>query len=123
MKTVKQKGEYDCGVACVAMLADVAYDEALKAIFPNGKRAGKTKTNALRDALVKLGRQPDTGRRKPFGSTALDDLIGDALVFVMLDDDGDEYHHWMVWDAKGRELRDPYTRTLPYRLRGYLLVG
>jgi ABC-type bacteriocin/lantibiotic exporter with double-glycine peptidase domain len=120
MKTIKQKEENDCGVACVAMLTGTSYDEARAAIYPKG-RSKLTKTKDLHSALVKLGRKPLSVRRQPFASKTLRDLDTDALVFVEMDD-GDDSKHWVVWDAKAKKLRDPYRTKHEHRLRGYLAV-
>lgn len=120
MKTIKQKEENDCGVACVAMLAGASYDEARALIHPNG-RSKLTKTKDLSNALIKLGRKPLSDRRQPFGSKTPRDLDTDALVFVEMDD-GDDSKHWIVWDAKAKKLRDPYHTKYEHRLRGYLAI-
>jgi hypothetical protein len=59
MRHILQKGDMDCGIACVAMLAGVGYFEALEAF--NDKESAVEKGNlapALRDALIKLGHPP-----------------------------------------------------------------
>lgn len=120
MKTIKQREENDCGVACVAMLAGTSYDEARAVIYPKG-RSKLTKTKDLSKALVKLGRKPLSDRRQPFGSKVPQDLDTDALVFVEMDN-GDDSKHWIVWDAKAKKLRDPYHAKHEHRFRGYLAV-
>lgn len=120
MKTIKQIDENDCGVACVAMLADVSYAEARAAIYPSG-RARLTKTKDLHAALKSLGRNPLTTRRQPFGSMTPYDLDTDALVFVEMKD-GYDSKHWVVWDAKAKKVRDPYHTRHEHRLRGYLPI-
>ena len=120
MKTIKQKEENDCGVACVAMLTGKTYEEARADIYPSG-RSKLTKTKDLSKALVKLGRKPLSDRRQPFGSKTPRDLDTDALVFVEMDD-GNDSKHWVVWDAKAKKLRDPYYTKHDHHLRGYLAV-
>lgn len=120
MKTIIQRGENDCGVACVAMLADVSYEKARNAIYPKG-REKLTKTKDLLIALTALGRKPLSYRRKPFGTKSPDDLDKDALMFAMLDNQ-EGSKHWVVWDSKKRKVREPYPNKLTYRLRGYLCV-
>jgi hypothetical protein len=59
MRHILQKGDMDCGIACVAMLAGVGYFEALEAF--NDKESAVEKGNlapALRDALINLWHQP-----------------------------------------------------------------
>ena len=122
MKTIKQRDINDCGVACVAMLADVDYDEAFAILYPTG-RTRKLKTDDLRAALTTLNRKPSAGKRQPFGSMEPSDLTSDALVFVMLEENGEEYRHWIVWDAEAKKPRDPYQRKRSHRPVSYLLVG
>lgn len=122
MKTVRQQDDNGCGVACVAMLAGITYGEARKQVYLSG-RSRLTKTKDLLIALRKLGRQPVTDRRQPFGSKTETDLEHDALVFVELtDEDGDQFKHWMVWDAESRNLRDSYRPKCSHKLRGYVLI-
>ena len=120
MRTVRQEGENDCGVACVAMLADVTYAEAAAVIYPNG-RSKLTKTKDLHRALKILGKKPLTERRQALGSKALTDLPHSALIFVEMDD-GNASKHWVVWDAQARKVRDPYHKSHKHRYRGYLMV-
>ncbi len=121
MKTIKQKHPNGCGVACVAMLADIDYDEAAAILYPSG-RSRRLRTNDLRVALKKLKRKPAPGKRQLFGSTLPEDLTSDALVFVMMEEDGEEHRHWIVWDATAKKRRNPYKRNLPCRPTSYLLV-
>jgi len=121
MKTVKQKHDNGCGAACVAMLAGITYDEAAALLYPSG-RSRRLGTAPVRAALEKLNRKPSTGRRQPFGLMRPQDLKSDALVFVMMEQDGEEYRHWMVWDATAKKLRNPYPRNHPCRPTSYLLV-
>lgn len=122
MKTKRQKGKYDCGVACVAMLAGVRYRKARKAIFPGGKKPGKTRTGQLRDALKKLGLKPSEKKRQPFKSKIPPELTTNALIFATRLSGGKKHRHWMVWDLKEQKLRDPYRPKLSYDLESYLTV-
>ena len=121
MRTVKQKAHNDCGVACVAMLADTSYEEAFDTIYPTG-RSKLTFTKDLHAALEKLGRKPLLKRRLSFGSKTPDDLETDALIFVKMGKKGKGIGHWIVWDAKAKKLRNPDQPKKPYRIRGYLPV-
>lgn len=122
MKTIKQRGENDCGVACVAMLTSVPYDEAKRVVYGTG-RPRLTKTKELHRALQALGRMPQTERRQQIGKKVLLDLYEDALVFVEGTNNGITFKHWIVWDARKRIVRDPYHTKKRYRLRGYLSMG
>lgn len=121
MKTIKQQDEYDCGVAAVAMLAGVTYEEARTIVYPTG-RSRLTKTKDLHAALSRLGREPQSKRRIGFGSKTLTDLDGDALVFVKMGKNGKGNGHWIVWDNAARKARDPAKTSTKYKIRGYLPV-
>lgn len=121
MKTIKQKNLNDCGVACVAMLARVDYQDAFDAIHPTG-RSKLTHTKDLHVALERLGRKPLTKTRIGFRSKAPDDLNNDALIFVKMGKKGKRGGHWIVWDAKAKKLRDPDRPEKPYLIKGYLEV-
>jgi len=120
MKTIEQREENDCGVACVAMLTTGNYDKAFEVIHPSG-RSKLTKTADLHAALIALGREPLTNTRQPFHGKSLCDLGHDALVFVKMIN-GRNSNHWVVWDAKAKKLRDPYHTKYEHKLRGYLAI-
>lgn len=121
MKTIKQQHDYDCGVACVAMLAGVSYETARAKLFPTGG-AGMTKTKQLQKALRGLGKNPEEGRLRPLLGKRVASLEVDAIVMVKMIDDGTEYPHWIVWDAKAGQKRDPYPENRPHRATSYLTV-
>jgi ABC-type bacteriocin/lantibiotic exporter with double-glycine peptidase domain len=54
MRRVKQRDNKDCGVACVAMLADISYESAFDKVYENGK-VDHTEICDLKRALVSLG--------------------------------------------------------------------
>ena len=56
MRRVRQREEWDCGVACVAMLAGVAYEEAAKEVEKSKQhsRARGTTTRMLNSALKEM---------------------------------------------------------------------
>lgn len=63
MAFVKQRLKSDCGVACLAMLCDVTYEQAAKVIdYKYGKYKG-TSTKQLREAAWRLG-VPTRGTKK-----------------------------------------------------------
>jgi ABC-type bacteriocin/lantibiotic exporter with double-glycine peptidase domain len=102
MKLVKQRGEDDCGVACVAMLAAVPYHRAKRAIFGDGE-IELTHASELKDALRLLGRCTGRGlvllRSRNFRT-----LTHPALLKVNPRKQGLEWH-WVVWT--GKKLLDP----------------
>jgi len=119
MRTVKQKAETDCGVSCVAMLADVSYEEARAAVYPDGKMR-LTSSGKLRAALTALGRPPVEGRMVSKGRTTLKSLPGDALLKVQPTSCSTK--HWVVWDHKKQIKRDPYPWPMRHKVICYLLV-
>lgn len=56
---VKQRRTDDCGVACVAMLAEVTYERALEVMFPKSHKLLDTKrattTHDIANGLERLG--------------------------------------------------------------------
>ena len=120
MKTIKQVDNNGCGVAAVATLAGVTYEEARAIIYPQG-RSRLTKTRDLHAALSKLGREPQSHRRIGIGAKTLTDLEGDALVFVKMGKNGKGNGHWIVWDHAAQMVRDP-DKPKKYKIRGYLPV-
>lgn len=119
MKRVEQKTESDCGVACVAMLAGVSYDEAYEAVYGSGRK-GLTSSGKLRAALTKLGRPPVEGRMVSKGRTTLKSLPHDALLKVQPLTCSTK--HWVVWDRKRKMKLDTYHSPMRHKTICYLLV-
>ena len=110
MRHILRKGDMDCGIACVAMLAGVGYFEALEAF--NDKESAVEKGNlapALRDALIKLGHQPAKRLTK---FRVYDVLENDAILKVNPYNKGADWH-WVAWDAERTRILDPW-RPRPY---------
>ena len=105
MERIKQLGEEDCGIACVAMLiqryaacpAASSYDAARAVLF-GAREVGLTKTKDIRRALAAFGIQ--AGRRKNDLGLEFDAIVGTKPR-------KDESWHWMVWDAQRQVLIDP----------------
>lgn len=119
MRRVVQENNSDCGVACVAMLAGVEYDEAYKAVYGKGRK-GLTSSGKLRAALTKLGRPPVEGRMVSKGRTTLKSLPHDALLKVQPLTCSTK--HWVVWDKKRQKKLDPYWDKMRHKVICYLLV-
>jgi hypothetical protein len=119
MRRVKQANESDCGVACVAMLAGVSYEEAHEAVYGEGRK-GLTSSGKLRSALIKLGRPPVEGRMVSIGRTTLASLPQDALLKVQPLTCSTK--HWVVWDKKRQMKLDPYPSPMRHKVVCYLLV-
>jgi hypothetical protein len=119
MRRVQQKNESDCGVACVAMLARVSYDEAYTAVYGEGRK-GLTSSGKLRATLTKLGRPPVEGRMVSKGTRTLSSLPHDALLKVQPLKCSTK--HWVVWEKKRQMKLDPYHSTMRHEVVCYLLV-
>ena len=104
MRTVRQRGESDCGIACLAMLAGISWVEARKELFGSQARRGfRTNKDEMRAALRRLG--IITSKKLQVCKDPRR-LTRDALLRTNLLADGN--WHWAVWDAKRRRILDPY---------------
>jgi ABC-type bacteriocin/lantibiotic exporter with double-glycine peptidase domain len=108
MKRVIQEHEVGCGVACLAMLAGITFQEAAVVMFPNG-RIRPARTSDIKRAAKTLG--IDAGaRRRSLGKRDYRDLREDALLSVKFRNT--RWWHWVVWDSRNKQLLDP--RDPPY---------
>ena len=119
MRLVRQRTSTDCSIACVAMLAGVSYAQA-KRVVPQGR----TKTRAIKRALIELG--VSHGYRTIPVSESLSELEQrlsfDALLKTR--PDKAENWHWMVWDSKRKKTLDPLGTKRPRRpIHAYLRIG
>ncbi len=105
MKLVKQLDPKGCGVACVAMVAGISYEEAKRVLFPNHqrhKRSFASDTPDLRRALRSLGFQV-ADRCIRISKTS--QLNQTALLKVNRQPEGP--FHWTVWDHQNQSILDP----------------
>jgi ABC-type bacteriocin/lantibiotic exporter with double-glycine peptidase domain len=125
VRRVIQKTKIECGVACVAMLANVSYKKAREALFGDGE-VDRTWPIDMRRALVALGLNP-AKRLTPLRATLFKDRIrriesldNNALVWT---NETKKESHWVVWDARRKKILDPleppYKRLRP---KSYLTV-
>lgn len=106
MRAIRQKGETDCGVACVAMLAGISWAQARKALFGAHRPKGYyTTKEEVRAALTRLG--VITSKRLAVCKNP-ERLTRDALLRTNVLANGN--WHWAVWDAKTKKVLDPYYR-------------
>ena len=120
MAYVKQKNKFDCGVAAVAMLCEVTYEEANRVI--PWRRQGHlegTDSSQLTKAMNTLGwwvKGTKNGRLrvitapreytgKEVGFEIWSFIPDNSLVKVRLDDSKLNFFHWVVW-RKGK-IYDP----------------
>lgn len=126
MHTVFQMGEYDCGVACLAMLADISYDDAKNIIGSDYQPNYGVDPDPMLDALGKCHfRVVRRGRLSQ--SNSVGKLTNHALLHCKLlpsrgsiDPNTNTYSHWAVWDADARVVRDPYEYKKPIWLTSYI---
>ena len=125
IKALRQRKSTDCGIACVAMLANCFYSDAKRTLFPNGpgKNGYVTTKDQMRMALLQLG--VITSRRLVRCGRDIS-LTRDALLATNYRSSDDEWH-WAVWDSKRKKILDPYyKRTRPFSqltvLRRYRMV-
>ena len=110
MRRVRQLTEMGCGVACVAMVAEVDYFTAYAAIFGLSEpKDHSTEAADLRRGLRRLGIRA-AARLIPLAGWRCSELETTAIVKVNPTQDG---WHWVVWDAERQCIIDPMTR--PYR--------
>ena len=103
IRRVFQQHDDGCGIACVAMLAGLSYDEVCLAIFGD-HQGDATSLDDLRWALMGYGfRVPR--RMTPFWEGLHKQLKQHAL--LALDPGPEAMWHWAVWDATGRRILDP----------------
>lgn len=107
MPFVRQRNNKDCGVACLAMLCGVTYEEAERAIpwRREGNLAGTT-TKQLRIGAIKLGVLTESTpqhRLKPLRGDKWADIPDNSL--VKIPHPKGHGWHWVAW-RKGK-IYDP----------------
>jgi ABC-type bacteriocin/lantibiotic exporter with double-glycine peptidase domain len=108
MRFVRQKSDLDCGIACVAMVSGRGYAAAKRA-FGKGAEKRPTKASEVVDALRRLGvacRKNRVRCRTAAERKRLRDSDKTAIVGVKIPESEVDWH-WIVWDAKRKEWRDP----------------
>lgn len=104
MKLVEQRQRNDCGVACVAMVANVSYKKAFVALgFNKNTRKFGTNKHNLRTALYALGLDTyPKMRRVPKDITT----ITNKAILRCNQYRGKDWH-WKVYDPKNKTILDP----------------
>ena len=118
MRRVAQLDENGCGMACVAMLAGVSYRAACAIMSPR-KRGTYTSHAQLRRALKHYGIR--LGERVSLSGKQFNELEVDGILSARIFWKGDDWSHWIVWEAKRQALLDPYDGLIS--LRQTRLVG
>lgn len=115
MNLVHQNGENGCGIACVAMVTDVTYDQAKDELPRYWESKGTTKKQ-MRRGLRHYGITTNTP--KPIAGKNFKDFQFDA---VLLGYWGKEMH-WTVWESKHRKLLDPYRGRSNFRCTSFIRI-
>ena len=126
MNIVKQIDDTGCGLAALAMIAQVTYQEAKATVFPTAtprKLTFYTRPYQLRKALRSLGIFVASRTiRIREGRKEVMRLNTSALLQV--NRQRDNKFHWTVWDHKQGTILDPLPE--PYkrlRIFGALFIG
>jgi hypothetical protein len=106
MRRIIQCDKEGCGIACVAMLADVTYEDARRKIFGKGP-VTPTKTKAMQEALRKFGVSSAKKLIRSTKTRHYTELTQDALLKVKLPKRDAPDWHWIVWDAGCKKFHDP----------------
>jgi hypothetical protein len=110
MRWIRQRVSTDCGIAAVAIIADVTYEEAKSAFGEFPGRGFATVAKDIRRALRRLGSRLGKRKRDLRGVTTLD-LKFDAIVRVKHPSTRNPREkHWIVWDSAERCVLDPLRR-------------
>ena len=114
MSYVQQKNKNDCGVASLAMLCDVSYEEAHRSIswFPSAKIWG-VDTKMIREGAIKLGYAfigTEQGRMIPLGKRNWLQIPHNSLVKVPNPKEPGHWH-WVVW--RKNKVYDPALGVFP----------
>jgi len=108
MAFVRQRGKKDCGVAALAMLCDVTYEEAEKAIpWRRHGCAFGTDTKMLREGAIKLGYSTEStpqNRLKRISLPLWFRIPYNSLVKIPIDGMQNAWH-WVVW--RNDRIYDP----------------
>jgi len=100
---IAQRNRTDCGIACVAMLARVSYEDA-KAAFRSSEYGKPINAKACIRALRRLGVKILSDRFKPLGPDNVETLKHNALLKANM---RRKNWHWVVFDASKKVIIDP----------------
>lgn len=108
MKLVIQEDDWGCGIACLAMVANVTYTEAREHLIGNREVAAAMISAKLKNGLEFFGVQ-HSGSFKSLGSRNYKDLPSHAIVqwLPTKKRPHENWYHWTVWDAERKVNLDP----------------
>lgn len=104
LRHVRQRNKSSgCGPACVAILAGVGFDQAVRAIWGRDQKTGLyTDYGQLRLALKKLGVRAARGLRSASFASA-----PGVYIYGCQRNKTKDYWHWVVYDGRTQRLYDP----------------
>ena len=108
MKRIKQRGDHDCVLACIAMLGNISYEKA-KILTSNWNWNDKGPNGAATSRLLTktLG-----WTIKEQNQVSLLELKHHALLII--DQGNVPYNHAVVWDCQQKRVICPSVRSFPY---------
>lgn len=101
---IRQKHKNGCAVACVAMVAVLSYDEALKLTHPFRKPRQHTTTDLdkLIHVLEKLHLGPIIQEKRKISS-----IKKTAILAINCGSSKRPWYHAVVWDPESKKIIDP----------------
>jgi ABC-type bacteriocin/lantibiotic exporter with double-glycine peptidase domain len=104
MKHIRQKHKTSCGIACVAMAANIDEDTAVKYVLPKRKKYTEygTYPRELVSGLARLGYK---AKRIFRYKQKIADLKSNAIILLLNRED--KFHHAVMWNARRQEIFDP----------------
>ncbi len=129
MKRVIQKDEFDCGVACVAMIRECNYEFAKKVFrkidFSKRGSYPRDLTQALKRLHVDCRGKFVSFEGRP-AKRLLTKIGKNAIVKAKTPGSSGKWH-WIVWDANGARWLDPEEKSKDRYIRprciSYLEIG
>jgi hypothetical protein len=107
VRLCKQKYKSDCGIASIAALLDISWEDARKAIFPNRKK-GKSYATSIDDLISGFARLGHNSNWKfPLKKKRRIGLIDIKKDAILILDFGDNEYHAVSWSHKEKAVYDP----------------
>jgi len=119
MEYIKQRFRTDCFPTCIAMIAGITHEKAIKIVHPRRKKGSRYGTNLITgcNALKKLKIRHNWFM--PWGEKVkLKNIKNPAIVCVKFPDSATLYTHVVVWDPVRNKVLDPGVNK-PYRRTEY----
>lgn len=116
IKLIRQKHRLGCGIACLAMIAGISYNESLALLHPNREKGEITSVDT--DQLVSAIRDLGYHCSIYWGNFPLN-LFSSRMIIGVLHPKSRPKSpycesHVVVWDPKVNRIYDPYrSRALP----------